>query len=98
MSVHTTNNPTAQSRRSGLRLGMEVECLLSSRHDPDSTSGYMIRTFADLVCKKYNQRVNRKIAREMHGDLSTMWNPLKHREWDLTIDMSIRGETNTKCK
>lgn len=84
--------------RNGLRLGVEIETLLSSKHAPERTIGMDVEAFADMVCEEYNL-LNQDTGRpDMCTDIGKGWKHVKHPGWLLTSDRTIRGQTDTSCK
>lgn len=84
--------------RSGLRLGVEIETLLSSKHAPEYTIGMDLEAFADMVCETFNLSNNGTGRPDMCTDIGKPWLHLKHAGRLLTSDQTIRGQTGTRCK
>lgn len=87
-----------KSLRSGLRLGVEIKTVLSSKHAPEHTIGMDLENFADMVCEIYKLSNNGTGRADMYTDIGKPWRHLKHVGWLLPSDKTIRGQSDTSCK
>lgn len=86
-----------RAERDGLRLGVEIETLLSSRHAPEHTIEMDLGTFADMVCETCSS-CNDTTSLEMSTDIGKPWKVTRHAGWLLTSDKTIRGQGGTTCE
>ena len=86
------------SERDSLRLGFEIETLLTSKRASEYTIGMDLEAFADVICETYNLLGFDTAGFDMCTDIGKPWKVTKHSGWLLTSDKTIRGQTDIRCE